>query len=117
VRISNARLEGAAWGIFVIMGGACWLVPSDRLPQRFWFIGTGLILLGLNAARYMTHLPVSEVNVGLGLALLLGGLVDHSGGPSPALPIFVILSGVVLLVRNLVRRTRKGWDTSDRDNI
>ena len=48
----NKRLETAAWGLFLIMLGGFALVPDETIPKGVWAIGVGLIMLGLNAARY-----------------------------------------------------------------
>ncbi len=35
------------------MIGGLWLAPSQLVPEGTWLIGTGLIMLGLTAARQM----------------------------------------------------------------
>ena len=48
----NKRLESVAWGLFLIMLGGFALVPDETIPKGVWSIGVGLIMLGLNPARY-----------------------------------------------------------------
>jgi hypothetical protein len=67
----DRRLEGIGWALFLIMIGGIGLVPS--VPPGTWLVGTGLIMLGLNLARYLSGLRMSNFTVVLGvLALLLG---------------------------------------------
>lgn len=72
----NKRLETAFWGLFLILLGGQWLLPSGTLPNGAWDIGVGLILLGLNAARYFNGLRMSGFTTFLGILALVGGLVQ-----------------------------------------
>lgn len=70
----NKRLETAFWGLFLIMLGGQWLLPKSTLPNGLWSIGVGLLLLGLNAARYFNNLRMSGFTTLLGILALVGGL-------------------------------------------
>ena len=72
----NKRLESIAWGLFLVMLGGNLLVPNDRVPNGVWSIGLGLILLGLNAARYYNKVRMSGFTTFLGILALLGGLTE-----------------------------------------
>ena len=72
----NKRLETAFWGLFLIMLGGQWLLRDSRLPNGLWDIGVGLILLGLNAARYFNGLRMSGFTTFLGILSLVGGLAQ-----------------------------------------
>jgi len=72
----NKRLESMAWGLFLVMLGGNLLIPDDRMPGGVWSIGLGLILLGLNAARYYNGIRMSGFTTFLGLIALLGGLAE-----------------------------------------
>ena len=71
----NRMFEAVAWGLLLIWWG---LADSDfglfpSLPAGAGWIGIGLILLGLNAARALNQIPVSGFTVTLGIfALALG---------------------------------------------
>ena len=47
------QFDEIGWGIFLMMIGTSWLVPS--VPQGTWLIGTGVLLLVLNAIRYRSQ--------------------------------------------------------------
>ena len=72
----NKRLETAFWGLFLIMLGGQWLLPKDTLPNGLSSIGIGLILLGLNAARYFNKIRMSGFTTFLGILALVGGLAQ-----------------------------------------
>ena len=72
----NKRLETAFWGLFLIMLGGQWLLRDSRLPNGLWDVGVGLILLGLNAARYFNGLRMSGFTTFLGILSLVGGLAQ-----------------------------------------
>ena len=108
----NRMFEAVAWGLLLIWWG---LADSDfglfpSLPAGAGWIGIGLILLGLNAARALNQIPVSGLTVTLGIfALALGGLkLTRSILGLPPIeislfPILLVALGAFLLVRELMR--------------
>ena len=72
----NKRLETAFWGLFLIMLGGQFLLKNFNLPEGIWDVGIGLILLGLNAARYFSGLRMSGFTTFLGVLALVGGLAQ-----------------------------------------
>ena len=72
----NKRLETAFWGLFLIMLGGQFLLKDLNLPDGIWDVGIGLILLGLNAARYFNGLRMSGFTTFLGILALVGGLAQ-----------------------------------------
>ena len=84
----NKRLETVAWGLFLVMLGGFLLVKA--IPSGYWSIGVGLILLGLNLARYLTGLRVSGFTTLLGVLAILGGVLE--------LTVLKKIEGAVLLV-------------------
>jgi hypothetical protein len=101
----DQRLETIGWALFLIMIGA--LVLWESSPEGLWLIGTGVIMLGLNATRYLNGIPTSTFTIGLGvLAVLLGG-AELVGADLPVFPLLLILIGAHILYRTLVT-TRDG---------
>jgi len=106
-RTLNRNLETVAWGAFFIWWGITELF--NFLPHGTGAIGIGLIFLGLNVARSLNGIPTSGFSTTLGiLALVLGGLeLAHPIMRLPfELPVFAILLivlGVILLARELLR--------------
>lgn len=72
----NKRLETVFWGLFLIMLGGQWLLKGVNVPNGTWDVGVGLILLGLNAARYFNGLRMSGFTTFLGILALIGGLAQ-----------------------------------------
>jgi hypothetical protein len=72
----NKRLETAFWGLFLILLGGQFLLKDINLPKGIWDVGVGLILLGLNAARYFNGLRMSGFTTFLGVLALVGGLAQ-----------------------------------------
>ena len=62
----NKHLESIGWGFFLVMAGGSLLIPNDVAPNGLWTIGVGLIMLGLNAARYFNGLKMSGFTTVLG---------------------------------------------------
>jgi hypothetical protein len=107
IRTLNRNLEAMAWGALFIWWGITELVPG--LPHGTGAIGIGLILLGLNVARSLNGVPTSGFTMTLGiLALVLGGLelaisVLRLPIELPVFAILLIVLGVILLARELLR--------------
>jgi hypothetical protein len=64
----NKNLERIAWGFFLIMLGGFMFLPKDQVPEGLWSIGVGVIMLGLNAARYFNQIRMSGFTTVLGIA-------------------------------------------------
>lgn len=96
------RLDQIGWGIFLVMIGTIWLVPG--VPQGTWLIGTGILLLVLNAVRYRLGVDWSGVSIALGAFALAAGLGDMSGIKLPLFPICLVIIGAALIVRPLVEQ-------------
>jgi hypothetical protein len=93
----NKRLETIAWGCFLIMLGGFMFVPEEIVRGGWWSIGVGLILLGLNAARYFSHMRMSGFTTLLGVLSVIGGMLDLAGmeGVNGAV-LLIVLGGYLL---------------------
>jgi len=103
----NRNLETMAWGALFLWWGITELFQF--LPHGTGAIGIGLIFLGLNVARSLNGIPTSGFSTTLGiLALVLGGLELASSVlrlpfEIPVFAILLIVLGVILLARELLR--------------
>jgi hypothetical protein len=95
----NKRLETVFWGLFLIMLGGQWLLPKDTLPNGLWSIGVGLLLLGLNVARYFNHLRMSGFTTFLGILSLVGGIGEMIFKADLDGAILLIILGAYLILK------------------
>jgi hypothetical protein len=94
----NKRMETVAWGCFLIMLGGFMFVPKEIIRGGWWSIGVGLIMLGLNAARYFNELRMSGFTTFLGILSVIGGVVDLVGVAGiDAAVLLIVLGGYLLL--------------------
>jgi hypothetical protein len=100
----DRRLESIGWALFLIMLGGLWLVPKERLPEETWLIGVGIILLGLNAARYLNGIKMGNFTIGLGILALLIGIASFAGVELPLFPIILILIGANIIFKIVTRQ-------------
>ena len=100
--ILNARYEGMAWGLFLILLGVLWLMPEGTVPGDAWLVGAGLILIGLNLARYFSGIRPSVFTSILGGGAVLVGVAEIYAIRLPAFSLFVIAFGAYLLIRPFV---------------
>jgi hypothetical protein len=86
----NKRLETVAWGCFLIMLGGFLFIPQEIIKGGWWSIGVGVIMLGLNAARYANGLRMSGFTTFLGVLSVISGAFGVLG--------FYELDGAVPLI-------------------
>lgn len=104
--VLNKRLENVAWGAFLIMLGGFALVPDETIPKGWWSIGVGVIMLGLNAARYTNGLKMSGFTTFIGLLSVIGGAAQLAGWSSLEGAFFLIILGSYLLLKPFFDRRK-----------
>ncbi|HUW09741.1 MAG TPA: hypothetical protein VM537_08425 [Anaerolineae bacterium] len=95
----NKRLETIGWGCFLIMFGGFMFVPESLIASGWWSIGVGIIMLGLNVARYFYKIKMSGFTTFLGIVSLVGGVLQLLGMDSLEGAILIIILGAYLLVK------------------
>lgn len=103
-QVLNKRLETIGWALFLIMIGGIGLVPRAQVPEGIWSIGVGLIMLGLNAARYVYKIKMSTFTIVLGILALLTGLGDLFGVDLPVFAILLILIGANMILKPMFEK-------------
>ncbi len=104
-QIMNRNFEAIAWGALLIWWGITELVTS--LPDGTGAIGIGLILIGVNVARWLSDLPVSRFSTTLGILALIWGGLELVGVllslpfQIPVFAILLIVLGVIVLAPEL----------------
>jgi hypothetical protein len=101
----DRRLHDVGWGLLLAMTGMIWILPQDRVPEGTWLLGVAAILLGVNVARYLSHIKVSAFSTMLGLTALMAVLVRFWRPDLPLLAICLIVIGISLVVKPMVTRT------------
>lgn len=104
-RALDRRLEGISWALFLIMLGGLALIPN--VPGGVWLIGVGLIMLGLNVARYLNGIRMRSFTSMLGALALVLGVAELIGLDWPVLPILLILIGAGIIFDVIVRGTAR----------
>ncbi len=95
----NKRLETLAWGLFLIMLGGFMFIPDTTISKGVWSIGVGLIMLGLNVARYFNKIRMSGFTTVLGIISVVAGVLQLVGFKSLEGAILLIILGAYLLLK------------------
>ena len=95
----NKRLENIGWGLFLIMWGGSALVPDKAVSDGWWSIGVGLIMLGLNVARYRYQIRMSGFTTFLGIVVIISGVLQLMGLNDLSGAIFLIVLGSYLIIK------------------
>jgi hypothetical protein len=95
----NKRLEIIGWGCFLVMVGCFIFVPHKIVDSGFWSIGVGLIMLGLNTARYYYHIRISGFTTVLGILALCAGIAQLAGWDKFGGAVLFIILGAYLIFK------------------
>ncbi len=95
----NKRLETIAWGLFLIMLGGFMFVPENIISGGTWPIGVGLIMLGLNLARYFNGLKMSGFTTVLGIISVISGVLELIGWAKLEGGVLLVILGAYLLLK------------------
>ncbi len=107
VQTRNRDFEAMAWGALFIWWGITAVVPG--LPKGTGLVGIGLILIGLNIARWLNGISISVFSATLGVLALVWGGLELAGAllslpfELPVFAILLITLGVILLGREILR--------------
>lgn len=103
----NKRLEDIGWALVLVAIGCLLVVPANQIPPGMGLIAIGLILLGINAVRYLNSIKMSTFSLILGVLALTAGLAKFFGIELPLFAIFLILMGISILLKSLMATSRK----------
>ena len=95
----NKRLETIGWGCFLVMLGGFMFVPHTVVAKGVWSIGVGVIMLGLNVARYFYKIKMSGFTTFLGVISLISGVMQLFGLHTLEGAVLLIILGAYLLVK------------------
>jgi hypothetical protein len=101
----DRRLVSLSWALFLIMIGGLALIPG--MPEGVWLIGTGLIMLGLNATRYFNGIRMQFFSSGLGVVALALGVAELLGLNWPVWPLILIVIGASILYDLVAPKTSR----------
>jgi len=95
----NKQLESIGWGFFLVMMGGSIIISDEVAPEGLWTIGVGLIMLGLNIARYINGIRMSGFTTVLGLIAIATGTTELLGFDFGGFPFLLIIMGAYLLLK------------------
>jgi hypothetical protein len=101
----NRHFEAITWGALFVWWGITELVKF--LPVGIGLIGIGLILLGLNTARYFNGMAINGFTTTIGILALVWGALELAGAvlslpfELPVFAILLIVLGVIVLGREV----------------
>lgn len=109
----NKRFTTVAWVVFFAMWGVTYLAERsmqiDLRSQQY--IGAGLILLGLNGARYFNKAPMSRLTVGIGFLAVAGGFLYQAMGEISVVAMVGVTALSLLLAEGIIRLQAREFAT------
>ncbi len=95
------QFDSVAWAVFFIWVGVAMLAP---IPWGWFLVGVAAIILAVQLARWQIGLTIEPFWITCGAVCLAGGLWNVLQLPWPLAPILLILLGVALLGKAVVKR-------------
>lgn len=102
----NKQIERVSWGLFLILLGGLWLIPTRYVPEDAWLLGAGVILIGMNLVRNRNGIPMSNFTLILGGIALVIGAANVIRFNLPVFPILMIILGAALILRPIVEKQK-----------
>jgi hypothetical protein len=105
IKSLDKHYEAIGWSLWFIWIGVSSIISG--LPDGTGTLGTALLLLGLNVARYRHTIPVSNFSLFLGMLALVDGTVDLLRDVLALhielefFPVLLMIVGVIMMVRAL----------------
>ncbi|HEU0076052.1 MAG TPA: hypothetical protein VFQ76_00280 [Longimicrobiaceae bacterium] len=100
----DRRLEDIGWGLFFVLIGGVWLLPQAWVPDGAPLMGIGLLLLALNAFRWLKGIAVHVLSTALGALALAGGVGELLDAELKLFPAFLVVVGACIVLKPLVAR-------------
>ena len=97
-------LDDIGWGLLFLMSGIILLVPGFPSPWGVWLVGVGVLLVGLNTARYALSVRPSIFMTGVGVVAMVAGVGEFLKLDLPILALGLLLVGVLILLKPLRNR-------------
>ncbi len=86
-------------------------MPEGRLPEDSWLVGMGLIILGVNAVKYLNGIKMDGFFVVIGLLALGYGLSSIYGLSLPIISILLIFAGAFIIFKPMFWKSEdKEWE-------
>ena len=106
--MGDKRIEDIGWGLLLIITGAAFLMPGWEAPWATWLVGVGVVMLGLNVARYLNGIRARRFSMILGIFAVTAG-VGNFAGVDLEVPLFaalLMLLGASIILKPLVDGNR-----------
>ncbi len=102
----NRQIATIGWALLFVWWGISILVGPITIGMSA--VGTGLILLGANAVRWVKSIPTIGSTTAVGVIALVWGALDHTLALHfwPSFATLLIIIGVVTMVSLLKTQTR-----------
>jgi hypothetical protein len=102
---SDRRFNDVGWGLLLLWTGLALLLPSGAVPPGTWLFGVAVVLLGVNAARYASQVPVSAFSTAIGVAALAAAISQFWRTDPPLVAIFLVVIGASLALKPFLARS------------
>jgi hypothetical protein len=105
----NRQMARVAWGSLLIWWGV--VIMIDPLTIGIGAMGTGMILLGINAFRWLKGIPTRQRTTQIGMIALVWGALDQArymlGLPAGlSFALLLVVNGLAMLFAPILARLK-----------
>lgn len=97
------HLDEIAWACILVLTGGLWLVPEAWAPEGTWLAGFGLVLIGLEAVRFLLWREARGFGLVIGSVASAAGIGRMLGYEFRIVPVLLIALGAVMVLRAVAR--------------
>ena len=97
------RLEEIGWACILVLTGGLWLVPVAWAPEGSWLAGFGLVLVGLEAVRFLLRREARGFGLVVGTVAATAGIGRMLGYEFRIIPVLLVTLGAVMVLRAVAR--------------
>lgn len=106
-RALHKCIDEIACSLLLITTGALWLAPNAWVPEGTWLTCFGIVLLGVNATRYLFKLRIEAFGLVLGSVALIAGISQILGGKLAFIPLFLVVMGTATIIKTIATKEKR----------
>ena len=92
------RLDEIGWACLLVLTGGLWLVPDAGAPEGTWLAGFGLVLIGLEAVRFLLRHEARGFGLVIGAVASAAGIGRMLGYEFRIVPVLLIALALAVVV-------------------
>jgi hypothetical protein len=104
---TEKRIDAIGWSLFFILIGGLLLMPENYIYEGIGLIILGLIIFGVQLAKYIKKIKTSLIMIVLGLLSITFGIIAMFSIDLPVFSIALIVIGIGIFINTILNKGRE----------